>query len=266
MSEAFLFLPNLLFMTSSKQQRLEKIINPQTNRTVIVPLDHGVSDGPIAGLIDMKTTLQKVIKGGANAIVLHKGLLRQHKDILQDIPVLCHISASTTLGVVLKKVLVATVEEVAELGAVGVSIQVNLGNIHEPDMLRDFGKVSGECQRLGLPLLVMMYVRDLVNGKVITETSSEKVKHAARLASELGADIVKVSFTGSGQSFQEVVLGCPIPVVIAGGAKGSEQAMLQSIQDCMDVGATGVSVGRNVFQHEDVVGMLQKVCHIVHGT
>jgi predicted phospho-2-dehydro-3-deoxyheptonate aldolase len=250
----------------TKSERLSKIINPKTHRTVIVPLDHGVSDGPIDGLIDMKTTLQKVIQGGADAVVLHKGIIQQHKDLLQHRAVLCHMSASTSLGVVLKKVLVATVEEAAELGATGVSIHVNIGNSHEPDMLKDFGLVSRECQRLGLPLLAMVYVRDIIQGKVVTDLSSAKVKHAARLAAELGADIVKVSFTGSGESFQEVVAGCPIPVVIAGGAKGSEQDMLQSIQDCIDVGASGVSVGRNVFQHEDVVGMLQKVRHIVHGT
>ena len=247
----------------SKQELLSKIISPE-GRTVILPMDHGVSDGPIDGLIDMKETIMKVKKGGVDAIVIHKGIYKKYKDTIGDLPAIIHCSASTGMGVVLQKVLVATPKEIKEMGAQGVSIHVNLGNKYEPEMLTDLGKISRECEELGLPLLAMMYPRNEVDGKIVNYTDAEKVKHAARIAFELGADIVKVPFTGDSKSFKEVCEGVDIPVVIAGGAKGSEEIMLRSIRDCVSVGAAGVSVGRNAFQADDVPQMVKKIKDVVY--
>ncbi|MFA6171661.1 MAG: 2-amino-3,7-dideoxy-D-threo-hept-6-ulosonate synthase [Patescibacteria group bacterium] len=252
-------------MTNTKRELLSKIINPISKRTVIVPMDHGVTDGPIPGLIKMDEIIKKVKAGGADAIVIHKGIYKLYKDVIGDLPVFIHISASTGLSGSLRKVLIATAREVKELGAQGVSIHLNLGNEHEGEMLKDLGTVARECQEEGLPLLAMMYPRTMIDGKIVHYRDTARVKHAARVAAELGADIVKVPFTGDAESFREVVEGCPIPVVIAGGAKGSEEIMLSSIRDCVRVGAAGVSVGRNVFQSEDVSGMLEKIKDAVYN-
>ncbi|PIV09071.1 fructose-bisphosphate aldolase [Candidatus Roizmanbacteria bacterium CG02_land_8_20_14_3_00_36_15] len=251
-------------MKNLKQKRLNKILNPKDRRTVILPLDHGISDGPIAGLIDMRNTLKKAIEGGVDTIIIHKGIYKIYRDLLIKKPVMIHISASTMFGEPLRKVIVTRPSEVIALGAIGVSIHINLANEFEHEMIRDLGIISGECEELGLPLLAMIYPRNRINNKIVTFTDVEHVKHAARLGAELGADIVKVPYTGDSKSFSEVVRGCPIPVVIAGGAKGDEKTMLKSIDDCIKVGAAGVSVGRNVFQHEDMVGMIKKVRKIVH--
>jgi len=249
---------------NKKDTRLAKIV--KKGRTVIVPMDHGVSDGPISGLEDMRAPIVKARRGKADAIVIHKGVYAAHKRDIGTLGTLIHISGSTGLGGgLLKKVLVASPEEVLRLGATGVSIHVNLGNEHEGDMLRDLGWVSGECARLGLPLLAMMYVRNMVDGKVVTRADAPSVAHAARVAYELGADIVKVPYTGSAETFREVVKGCPIPVVIAGGAKGSEEALLDSIRGVIATGGGGVSVGRNVFQSERMEDILGKVAQIVHA-
>jgi fructose-bisphosphate aldolase/2-amino-3,7-dideoxy-D-threo-hept-6-ulosonate synthase len=90
------------------------------------------------------------------------------------------------------------------------------------------------------------------------------VKHCARLAAELGADVVKTNYTGSIDSFKEVVRGTPIPVVIAGGPKmKSDSDLLKMVYDAMQAGARGVSIGRNVFQHDDVVGITKALGRIV---
>src|SRR3989339_325286 len=249
-----------------KQERLNKILNPKTGRTVIIPMDHGVTDGPMAGLVEMSSILEKVKKGGVDAVILHKGIVKQNQAALAGLPYLIHISASSGLGVPLRKMLVADAKECVELGATGVSIHVNLGNQYEPEMLADLGRVARDCEREGIPLLAMMYVRDQKNGQIINDLTVKSVAHAARLAYELGADIVKVNYTGSSDSFKEVVAGCQIPVVIAGGSKGSPEDFLQSIKDAMSAGAKGVSCGRNVFQAEDVTTMVKKVREVVHGT
>lgn len=252
-------------MESQKQQILSTILKGEKKRTVIIPMDHGVSCGPIKGLKNMEPTIKAVRAGGVNAVVLHKGIYKAYKEALEGLPVFIHISASTDIGVPLRKVLVASPHEINSLDADGVSIHVNLGNKYEPEMLADLGRIAGECEELGLPLLAMMYVRDEKDREIVNYTDVEHVKHSARVAAELGADIVKVPYTGSPDSFKEVVEGCPIPVVISGGAKASEEAMLESIRGCMEAGAAGVSCGRNVFQHEDVAVMVAKIRTVVHG-
>jgi len=128
-------------------------------------------------------------------------------------------------------------------------------------MLNDFGKVSYESRNWGIPLLAMMYPR---GEKIKDEYDVEVVKHAARVGCEMGADIVKVSYTGSPESFAKVVEGCTVPVVIAGGAKmDSDKDILEMVKGSIDAGGSGVSIGRNVFQHENPSRMVQAMASIL---
>ncbi len=247
-----------------KRIRIERIKNRNTGRSVIVPMDHGISMGPIDGLKDMKDAIQKVSEGGANAIVEHKGLVGEgHRGKGKDIGLIIHLSASTSLSPFPNvKTLVCTVEEAIKLGADAVSIHVNLGNGQEKDMLNHFGRVSNEARVWGMPLLAMIYPR---GEKIKDEFDVNVVKHAARVGHEMGADIVKVSYTGSVDTFSEVVSGCSIPVVIAGGPKmDSDREILEMVKGSIDAGGAGVSIGRNVFQHKDPTRMVQAISAIVH--
>ena len=247
-----------------KQIRMERIMNRENGRTLIVPMDHGVTAGPISGLVDMKDTIGKVVDGGANAIVIHKGIVRAgHRGHGHDVGLIVHLSASTSLSPdPNSKVLVCTVEEAIKLGADGVSIHVNIGADDEKDMLKDFGEVSKQCQAWGMPLLAMMYTR---GKKIKTESDVAVVKHAARVAAELGADLVKVNYTGDVDSFRSVVDGCGVPVLIAGGEKAkSDIDVLKNIKNAILAGGGGVSIGRNVFQHEAPSRMIKAIRAIIH--
>jgi len=247
-----------------KKIRMERILDRNTRRTVIVPMDHGISVGPISGLTDMKQTIRQVAEGGANAIVEHKGLVEAgHRGEGRDIGLIIHLSASTNLSVYPNaKTLVCSVEEAIKLGADAVSIHVNLGNGQEKEMLSDFGRVSYQARTWGLPLLAMIYPR---GEKIDDEYDVGVVKHAARVGDEMGADIVKVSYTGSVESFREVVQGCSVPVVIAGGAKmNSDREILEMVKGAIDAGGAGVSIGRNVFQHAHPRKMVRAITAIVH--
>ncbi|MDM8525743.1 2-amino-3,7-dideoxy-D-threo-hept-6-ulosonate synthase [Desulfococcaceae bacterium HSG8] len=248
-----------------KRIRMERIINRNTGRTVIVPMDHGISVGPIAGIIDMKSTIQMVAEGGANAIVEHKGLIEEgHRKGGADIGLIIHLSGSTSLSIYPNaKTLVCSVEEAIKLGADAISIHVNLGNGQEKEMLNDFGKVAYEARTWGMPLLAMMYPR---GEKIKDEYDVNVVKHVARVGGEMGADIVKVSYTGSPESFREVTEGCNVPVVIAGGAKmDSDRDILEMVKGSIEAGGSGISIGRNVFQHRNPKRMVQAMSAIVHG-
>lgn len=247
-----------------KHIRMERIIDRNTNKTVIVPMDHGVSSGPIDGIIDLRDAIDKVVRGGANAIVEHKGMVGAgHRRSGKDVGLIIHLSASTSLSPYPNtKTMVCTVEEALRLGADAVSIHVNIGDDRERQMLNDFGMVSRRAREWGIPLLAMIYPR---GDKIANEYDPKVLKHAARLGSELGADLVKISYSGSVESFREVVLGCPVPVVIAGGEKmESDKEILQVVRGAMDAGGKGVSIGRNIFQHADPTRMVGAISMIVH--
>ncbi len=247
-----------------KQIRIERIVNRETKRTVVVPMDHGTTIGPIRGLEDMRDTVGKVVAGGANAILMHKGMVTAgHRGGGRDIGLIVHLSAGTTLSPNSNaKVPVCTVEEAIKLGADAVSIHVNVGAETDTDMLRDFGEVSNACMTWGMPLLAMVYTR---GPKIDSEYDVKYVKHAARLGAELGADIVKVNYTGSPDSFGEVIAGCPVPVVIAGGEKvETDEELLQMVAGSLEAGGAGASIGRNAFQHADPEGMVRAISMVVH--
>ena len=247
-----------------KKIRLERIINRQTCKTVIVPMDHGVSVGPIAGLENMRATVTSVVKGGANAILMHKGIVRVgHRGAGRDVGLIIHLSASTSLSPSPNaKELVCTVEEAIKLGADAVSIHINLGAETEKEMLKQFGFVSQKCFDWQMPLVAMMYTR---GPKIQNEYQFESVKIAARVGSELGADIVKVVYTGSAETFKEVVQGCPVPVVIAGGPKmNSDKEIFNMVAGALEAGAAGISIGRNAFQHQNPEKMIAALCKMVH--
>ena len=247
-----------------KRIRMERIINRETGNTVIVPMDHGISVGPIAGVTNMKDAIGRVVDGGANAVVEHKGMVAEgHRGSGRDVGLIIHLSASTGLSSQPNaKTLVCTVKEAIQLGADAVSIHVNLGNGQEKEMLHDFGRVSNDARKWGMPLLAMIYPR---GENIEDEYDVNVVKHAARVGAELGADLVKVSYTGSVESFREVIDGCTIPVVIAGGAKmDSDREILEMVRGAIDAGGSGVSIGRNVFQHADPSKMVRAISSIVH--
>lgn len=248
-----------------KQIRMERIINRGSRKTVIVPIDHGVSVGPIPGLEDIEKTINDIAEGGANAVLMHKGIVRAgHRGYGKDVGLIVHLSAGTSLSPYPNnRVQVTSVKEAVRLGADAVSVHVNVGSENESEMLRNLGMVAEKCNEYGMPLLAMMYAR---GKKIENEHDVKYIKHVARIGAELGADIIKTVYTGNKKTFKDVIDGCPVPVVIAGGPKiESEDDLLRMIEDAMDCGAIGVSIGRNIFQAKDRVAITKKICKIVHG-
>ncbi len=247
-----------------KEIRLERIIDRNSRKTVIIPMDHGVTVGPIEGLADMRTTVSKVVAGGANAILIHKGIVRAgHRGTGKDVGLIIHLSGGTSISPDPNaKELVCSVEEAIKLGADAVSAHINLGAETDKEMLAQLGYVSERCLEWQMPLVAMMYTR---GPKIKNEYDVNNVKHAARVGAELGADIVKVPYTGAIESFAKVVQGCPVPVVIAGGEKmDSDEEIFEMVEGALKAGAAGVSIGRNAFQHEKPDKMVEALSKMVH--
>ncbi len=251
-------------MRIGKAVRRERFFDRNTGKTIIVPMDHGFTVGPIDGLVDMKETVSQIAQGGANAVIMHKGLVRcGHRTRGRDIGLIIHLSGSTTISPFPNaKTLVSTVEEALKHGADGVSVHLNLGDAAERHMLKEIGEVSEKAADWGMPLLAMVYAR---GPKVQNEYDPDFVAHCARVGEELGADVVKVPYTGDPESFARVVESCCVPVVIAGGPKlDSDEALLQMVYDANQAGGKGISIGRNIFQHHSPRHLIKALYGIIN--
>lgn len=251
-------------MYLGKNVRLERIINRKNGRTIIIPMDHGVTLGAVEGLLNMREAVNDMAEGGADAVLMHKGLIRcSHRSAGKDVGLIVHLSASTALSPHGNtKTLVGTVEEGIKHGADCVSVHVNLGDDNEGQMLHDMGKVAEACANWQMPLLAMVYAR---GPRIKNSYDPQVVAHCARVGVELGADIVKVPYTGDMDSFHDVVASCCVPVVIAGGERmESSRQILEMVSDSIKAGGAGISVGRNVFQHPNRVALVKALRTIVH--
>lgn len=249
---------------SGKALRLKRIVSPVDGRTVIFPLDHGVSWGPLPGLERIAGVIDTGVKAGADAIVLHKGMLRCLEPARGALPgIIMHLSASTSMGPAFyHKILAGSVEEAVRRGADAVSVQMTLGDTREPEMLRDLGRVGQSCEEWQIPLLVMAYAG---GDRMQASATGADIAHAARVAAELGADVIKIPFPGDYDQLAGIVSGLPVPVVIAGGSpSGGIDCFLERIEMSVRAGAAGVAAGRGIFQHEDTGAILRAVCDIIH--
>jgi len=250
-----------------KKLRLNRLIDKKTGKTVIIAFDHGFEHGPSdfpEKVLDPKAVVKATAEGGANGIMMHKGVARYTaEEWTGRIPLILKVTGRTRLmsEELAIQAHVASVEDAVSLGADGVAITIYVGSNNEPKMLEDFGRVETKCRQLGMPILALMYPR----GPGIKDRFNvEYVKYAARLGAELGVDIVKTYYTGSAHTFREVVKSCHVPVVAAGGPrKETAEEALEMVKEVMEGGAIGVTIGRNVWGHPDPVGMARAVRKIV---
>ncbi|MEV8511857.1 2-amino-3,7-dideoxy-D-threo-hept-6-ulosonate synthase [Dactylosporangium sp. NPDC051484] len=252
--------------TFARRVRLDRLYRNGSGGLLVVPLDHPVSAGPIihsgrSGGLDR--LVGELAANGADAVVLHKGALRHvQARRFRDLSLIVHLSAGTGLPADPDaKVLVCTVEEALRLGADAISVHVNAGSPTEPRQLADLGAVAGACERWGVPLLAMVYAR----GPGVTDGRAPRlVAHAAAIAAELGADLVKTALPRSAAELEAVSAACPIPVLAAGGDAADGPVALAHLADAMRAGAGGIAAGRLVFTAADPAAMLRRLSAIVH--
>ncbi|QLK24924.1 2-amino-3,7-dideoxy-D-threo-hept-6-ulosonate synthase [Natrinema zhouii] len=246
-------------MTTGTDARLERI--GTDGSYVIVPMDHGITMGAVQGLKDIESTIDGVTSGGADAILTQKGIAPRVHDNKNGRGYIVHLNGSTTIGPDEEdKRMTGTVEEAIRVGADAVSFHINVGSEHEPDQLSELSEVTETAERFGIPVLAMAYAR----GPGVDPEDPEALGHAVRLAEELGADIVKTGYSGDAESFQHVVESTRLPVVIAGGSKGTDRQTIEMVRGVMDAGGAGVSMGRSIFQHEDPEAIARAVAGVVH--
>ena len=234
-------------MVFGRDIRLARILNE--GKMLCIPMDHGISNGPIKGLEDIHSVIYECSSAGLTCVLVNKGIIKSMPRP-PNIGLIAHFSASTSIGPAPnRKILIGTVEEAIRLGADAVSLHINIGSKEEPEMLQKLGIISDKCDEWSVPLVAMMYPR---GENIKNPHDPEIVAHAARVGAEAGADVVKTVYTGDPASFRRVVRGCPVPIVIAGGPKANtDREILEMCEGAMMAGAKGVTFGRNIFQHKN---------------
>jgi len=231
------------------------------DRYLIVPMDHGVTMGPVKGLVDIEATIDAVTDGGADAVLTQKGIAPRVHGNKNGSGYIVHLNGSTNIGPDEDdKRLTGTVEAALRAGADAVSFHLNVGSEYEPQQMNQLAEVTQRADELGVPTLAMAYAR----GPDIAEDDPEALGHAVRLAEELGADVVKTGYSGDGDSFGPVCAGTRLPVVIAGGSRGTDRQTVRMVRGAMDGGAAGVSMGRSIFQHDDPGAITRAISAIIH--
>ncbi len=246
-------------MTPGLDARLDRI--GTDGNYVIVPMDHGITMGAVTGLKTIESTIDAVTRGGADSVLTQKGIAPRVHPNKNGKGYIVHVNASTTIGPDENdKRMTATVEEAIRAGADAVSLHINVGSTYEPRQLEDLSRLTAAAAVYGIPVLAMAYAR----GPDVDGDDPTALGHAVRLAEEVGADLVKTGYSGDAESFEHVVESTRLPVVIAGGSRGTDRETLEMVRGAMDAGGAGVSMGRSIFQHENPEGIARAVAGVVH--
>jgi len=238
------------------KNRLASIIRPGDGRCLMLAVDHGYFLGPTERLEVPRRTIAPLLPY-ADSLMLTRGVLRTSVPPEADVPIVLRVSGGTSIiGEDLsKETLVTSMEEAIRLNVSCLALSVFVGSKYEHQTLANLAKLVDEGERYGIPVLAVTAV-----GKEMAR-DARYLGLACRVAAELGAHIVKTYYC---DNFEQVVEGCPVPLIIAGGKKLPESDALKLSYDAMHHGASGVDMGRNIWQSDWPVAMIKAVRAIVH--
>ena len=236
-------------------------------RSMLLAYDQGLEHGPSKDFndrnVDPAAIMDIAAKGEFNGVVFQKGVAERFYD--GRVPLIVKLNGKTSLpkGEPVSRQ-VCSVEQAVSLGAKGVGYTIYLGSEFESKMFKEFGKIQEEAHEAGVPAIAWIYPR---GASVQNDTSKEIVAYAARAGLELGADAVKIKYTGDPQTFSWAVKAAAgVRVFMSGGPKApTDDDFLRQVKGVMEAGGTGVAVGRNVWQNADPIGMAEKLKKAVFG-
>ena len=242
-----------------RQTRLARILSPE-GRALLVPIDQALSSGPMPGLSDSSAAIETILEAEPNAMIMHRGPSRAAWPLRRRSALIVHLSGGTELsGQAEVKTPICRVEDALRLACDAVSVHISLGAGEDPDALRQLAQAVSSSAEWSLPVLAMMYVY----GEAAEKPGA--IAHAARIAAELGADLVKVSYPGGAAEVEQVVNGCQLPVLVAGGPPDDNGwPLLKTIEQSVKLGAAGACVGRNIYQHPHPAAMVRALKAVIH--
>jgi 3-hydroxy-5-phosphonooxypentane-2,4-dione thiolase len=245
-------------MSWGLENRLSRIIKPQDGRTVMLAVDHGYFLGPTSGLECIKSSIVPLAPY-ADTLMLTRGILRSDIPSSIDTPVVLRVSGANSVldDDLSNETIITDIDDVIRLNAAGMALSIFVGSPHQHQTIANLAKLIDLGERYGIPVIAVTAVgKDMVR-------DARYLALATRIAAEMGAHIVKTYYVED--DFERITSTCPVPVVMAGGKKLPERDALEMTWNAMDRGASGVDMGRNIFQSDSPLGMIKAVNAVVHG-
>ena len=238
------------------KNRLSRIFNPQSGRTVMLAIDHGYFQGPTTGLERIDLSIVPLMPF-ADALMLTRGILRTTVPASLTKPIVMRCSGGPSiLKELSNEELAVGIEDAIRMNVAAITLQVFIGGEYETRSVHNMTKLVDMGLRYGIPTMAVTAV-----GKEMVR-DAKYFRLACRICAELGAHIVKTYYIPEG--FDTVTASCPVPIVMAGGKKMAELDALKMAYNAIQQGASGVDMGRNIFQSEAPKAMIQAVSKVVH--
>lgn len=237
--------------------RFSKIIKPKNGRCVMLAVDHGYFLGPTEKLEVPKRTIEPLIPY-IDSIMLTRGVLRTSLSPISDVPIVLRVSGATSIvgDDLSNETITTSLEDAIRLNVSCLALSIFVGSKYEHQTLANLATLVDNGERYGIPILAVTAV-----GKEMVR-DARYLGLACRIAGELGAHVVKTYYC---ENFEKVIEGCPVPVIIAGGKKlAKEIDVLELTFNAIKDGASGVDMGRNIWQSDHPIAMIKAVRSIVH--
>jgi putative autoinducer-2 (AI-2) aldolase len=239
------------------KNRLARIFNPATGRTVMLAIDHGYFQGPTTGLERVDINILPLVPY-ADTLMLTRGILRSVVPPTSTKSIVLRVSGGTSILKELSNEEIAVdIEESIRLNVCAMAVQVFIGGEYEKESIINMTTMVNLGTRYGIPTLAVTAV-----GKDMAR-DARYFRLATRICAELGAHYIKTYYLDKG--FETVCASCPVPIVMAGGKKIPELDALRMAYNAVQQGASGVDMGRNIFQSESPTAMIQAVGAVVHA-
>lgn len=249
------FLKGLDHVDWGMKDRLSRIFNPKSGNTVMLAFDHGYIMGPTSGLERMDLTITPLIEY-SDCIMCTRGALRSIVPPTSNKPVSLRYSAGSTVLTDLNDECLLDIEDAIRVNASALAVMVAIGGKFEAKTIDNLVRTADQGSKYGIPTLGVTAV-----GKELVR-DQRYLSLACRVCAENGASFVKTYYCDTG--FEKVTATCPVPIVVAGGKKLPENEALELAYRSIQGGAAGVDMGRNVFQAEHPVAMIQAIRAVVH--
>jgi class I fructose-bisphosphate aldolase/fructose-bisphosphate aldolase/2-amino-3,7-dideoxy-D-threo-hept-6-ulosonate synthase len=253
-------------MSAGKKIRWSRFVSPDSKKGIIIPIDHGLTMGPLEGINNIQRIARWIASPDANGIIAHKGIVERLacRGLLAGKGVMVHLNGMISLAKdPTRKELLTSIESALRLGADGVSVELLFNGMHDPHNMKLLGKVVDEALAYGMPVLVM--VKDL-NKYDLAGKRVHAFRQIIRMVCELGADAVKIPQPENPNEIPEMIdeLSEDIAVFLAGGVKCDDSELFAVASLAISSGATGMCIGRNVFQRSEFDTFLGTLSSLVH--
>ena len=240
------------------KNRLSRLVRPD-GHCQFLPIDHGYFQGPTRCLERPQDTIRDLLPY-ADGLFVTRGVLRASVAPNIKTPIILRVSGGTSVvgKDLANEIITTSVEEMLRLNVAAVGISIFVGSDYEKETLQSLALLVDECEECGIPVMAVTAV-----GKELEKRAARYLALACRIAAELGAKIVKTYYCAD--DFEKVTVGCPVPVVIAGGPKcETELEVFDFVYDGMKKGAIGVNLGRNVWQNPHPVAVMRALNAVIH--